>query len=784
MALQATTGGVEWRQFWVPGTGLIGILIVALGFRGLPAFLASQILQGLLRFGSDGYGSLIGPDLALTAAVYLAVCALVGPVFRLDMRFQRPRDIIILAAACILGPIPAAVLLQDALITGATRVQAALADITGALSLAPFALVHFGARLAGQPRPRVAGPAGRWWEIPAAAGLALLVVAFDLHPFTSDFRTSFLLFVPIAWLAAVRGVRGATIGMLVTNAAFVLGAVMSDSAANTRTADQAFLVGLDLAALFLGLIVDGREAAKRMAYTREHEYQLLAENTSDVILIISKTGTLEYVSPSVEGLLGYSRGESEGQPADVAVHRDDRTAFRDHLAEAARGGPRRFQNRLRRKDGSFVWVEYVMKAVLDPSGRGGTYLVATARDITDRRVLEDSLHQSQKLESVGRLAGGVAHDFNNLLTAILGHSSLIEDDPDTPEGIRAQIVDIRRAAERAAGLTGQLLAFARRQVTQPRTVDVNEVVSGMERLLGRVLGEDVRLRTELSPATWKVRVDPGQFEQVLMNLAVNARDAMPDGGDLRLSAGNVQIPSARYGHVADLSPGDYVAVAVSDSGQGMPPEVIERIFEPFFTTKSVGKGTGLGLAVCHGIIRQAGGQILVDSDLGAGTTFTVLLPRTTETDLQPIQRMAADPGGGGGAVVLVAEDDDLVRSLAVRVLEGAGYRVLEAENGEAARSVAKAWARPIAVLVTDVVMPDISGPQLAASLRPSQPGMRVLFMSGFPEQSADQAQQHWRLGSYLDKPFTPPDLLRRVRDLLADSSPPDPDPTRTMARPR
>ncbi len=368
LALQATTGGVEWRRFWVPGTGLIGILIVALGFRGLPAFVVSQVVQGLLRFGPDGYGHLIGPDLAVTAAVYLGVCGLVGPVFRVDMRFQRTRDIIILVALCILGPIPAAALLQDAVLAGSSRVQVALADITGALSLAPFALVHFGAPLAGRPQLPVGGSVGRWWEIPAAAGLALLVVAFDLHPFTADFRASFLLFVPIAWLAAVRGVRGATIGMLVTNAAFVLGAVMSDSAATTRTADQAFLIGLDLAALFLGLMVDSREAAKRMAYTREHEYQLLAENTSDVIFIISTADILEYVSPSVEGLLGYTRSEAEGLPADVAVHRDDRAAFKDHMLEAGRGGPRRFQNRIRRKDGSFVWAECVMKAVPDPSG--------------------------------------------------------------------------------------------------------------------------------------------------------------------------------------------------------------------------------------------------------------------------------------------------------------------------------------------------------------------------------------------------------------------------------
>jgi CheY-like chemotaxis protein len=374
------------------------------------------------------------------------------------------------------------------------------------------------------------------------------------------------------------------------------------------------------------------------------------------------------------------------------------------------------------------------------------------------------------MEAIGRLAGGVAHDFNNLLTIINGYSDLLLGrlSPDDPS--RNLVSEIYRAGERSAGLTRQLLAFSRKQVLAPRTLDLNAVVADTTSLLQRVIGEDVRLAAAPGRGLWPVRADVGQIEQVLVNLAVNARDAMPAGGKLTIETRNVELDEEYAASHADARPGPYVLLAVSDTGHGMTPEVKARIFEPFFTTKEVGKGTGLGLATVYGIVKQSGGHVGVYSEIGLGTTFKVYLPRT-EPDggiVRGQSQLLAPPPGT--ETVLVVEDDASVRALTRHVLWQAGYTVLEAADGDEALRVGAGHAGPIHLVVTDVVMPGRAGREVAEKLAERHPTVRVLFVSGYTDDAVVRhGVLHERM-NFLQKPFTPAGLARKVREVL-DSSP-------------
>jgi len=384
----------------------------------------------------------------------------------------------------------------------------------------------------------------------------------------------------------------------------------------------------------------------------------------------------------------------------------------------------------------------------------------------ERRQLEEQLQHSQRMEAVGRLAGGIAHDFNNVLTAVLGSIELLLLDapPDRPH--REELDIIRDAATRAKDLIRQLLAFSARQVLQPMVVDLNHLVKDIAKMLRRLIGEDVALETTLAPGLGAVRVDTGQIEQVLVNLAVNARDAMPQGGRLAIATGNIELDGTRASPAATVPPGRYVLLQVSDTGAGMDALVQAHVFEPFFTTKPRGKGTGLGLATVYGIVRQSGGHITLDSALGQGATFRIYLPRV-EAPLDaargssPVVAPAA-----GNETILVAEDERLVRVLAQKVLERAGYRVVVAVGGADALALAERHDGPIHLLLTDVVMPEMNGRDLARRLAALRPGVRVLYMSGYADEAV---AQHGVLDpgtAFLQKPFTPEGLAKKVRSVL------------------
>jgi PAS domain S-box-containing protein len=513
----------------------------------------------------------------------------------------------------------------------------------------------------------------------------------------------------------------------------------------------------------VGLDITERKRAEEALRRSEEQSRTLVDSARDVIFALSPDGLFVALNPAFEKLTGWPREEWMGKPFTEVLHADDVPAARELFAKILRSEPPpNVQFRFRSREGGYL-VGEITANIPRQDGR----LLGIVRDVTDRVRLEDQLRQAQKMEAVGRLAGGVAHDFNNLLTAISGYSELLLSDLAPGDPRRADVEEIKKATERAASLTRQLLAFSRRQVLQPRVLDLNVVVAGAEKLLRRLIGEDIRLVTRFEPALGAVRADAGQIEQVVMNLAVNARDAMPGGGTLTVETRNADITVARRTEEqAPMPPGRYVELRVSDTGVGIGAEVKRHIFEPFFTTREKGTGTGLGLATVYGIVKQSGGFIWVDSEPGRGATFTIHLPQVA----QGVE--TAEPGRpvrtsiAGTETVLLVEDEAAVRTVARESLRIYGYRVLEAPDGEVALRVAADAGAGIDLLLTDVIMPGLSGPALADRLRAERPGIRVLYMSGYTD---DALGPHGVLEpglNYLQKPFTPDVLAQKVRQVL------------------
>jgi PAS domain S-box-containing protein len=513
--------------------------------------------------------------------------------------------------------------------------------------------------------------------------------------------------------------------------------------------------------------ITAERAAEGLVRASEERLRKLVENVLDVICEIGTDGIVRYASPSVRTVLGYQTAQFVGRSALELIHPEDLEAtsrsLRRTFEEA--GVVQQAEFRVRRADGE--WASFEASAKATTAADGTPIAVIAARDVSGRRELEERLRQATRLEAVGVLAGGVAHDFNNLLTSVLGHAELIlgEVRPDDP--IRSDVEEIRRAANRAAELTRQLLAFSRRQVVAPRVVDLNDVVRNVTTMLRRLLGEDIVLEIDLADPLAPVYADAAQLEQVIVNLAVNSRDAMPRGGRLAIRTRMRPPPPDPRGLPPALARDGQVVLMVEDSGEGMDAKTLAHVFEPFFTTKPPGRGTGLGLATVYGIVSQAGGHIGVESERGRGARFTIRLPPADRPlDAEPVEAAAGGPGGIGRGTILVVEDEGPVRHLAVRVLRGAGYRVLAAASADEADRMADAHEGVIDLLLTDVVMPERSGPVLADGLTARRTGLRVLFMSGYTD---GQLQEHGVLlpgVTLLAKPFTPDQLVRRVRTAL------------------
>jgi PAS domain S-box-containing protein len=512
-----------------------------------------------------------------------------------------------------------------------------------------------------------------------------------------------------------------------------------------------------------------KEAAEALRRSEERLAGIIRAAPLGITVSRLHTGEFVEVNETFARMLGYERDELLGRSSiDMGLWVDagDRERLRNELIaeDRTRGFPVRFRTR----DGDTRTVELSTELI---TVDGETCALALHQDVTDSRLLEEQLRQAQKMEAVGRLAGGVAHDFNNLLTAITGHVEFLLDDLDQDDPRRTDAYEIREGADRARRLTRQLLAFSRQQVLNPRRVDLSDVVASFEGLLRRLIGEDIDLRV-IRHEPCLVRVDPSQLEQVVLNLAVNARDAMPDGGALTLETGCSDLSDpGEAGFPPGLRPGQYATLHVTDSGSGMDGDTRARIFEPFFTTKPAGKGTGLGLSTVYGIISQSGGHIEVDSEPGDGTTFSIYLP-LVDGEPDPIARPTpaariASPESGT-KVVLLVEDEDAVRALAKRVLERSSYRVLSAGDGNAALRMVDNHGIPD-LLLTDMVMPGMGGRELAQQLHERAPDLPVIFMSGYSEDMLGSARSH---ANFLEKPFTPNDLTDALRSALE----PEPHP--------
>ena len=508
-----------------------------------------------------------------------------------------------------------------------------------------------------------------------------------------------------------------------------------------------------------------RERMKRQLREREEYFKSLIEQAMDIIAVLDADGAVRYASPSVLPLLGYGAEELVGQHIFDLVHPDDiGPALRVFAEGVATGqGGRLLGLQVRHKDGTYRSLEAIGRYLLDdPVVRG---VVINARDVTERRSLERQLLQAQKMEAVGRLAGGIAHDFNNVLTAIFGYADLLTEEFPAGSPARQDLEEIRKAATRASALTRQLLAFSRQQVLAPMVLSVNDLVDDVDKMLRRLVGEDVELRLILARDAGNVRADSGQLQQVIMNLVVNARDAMPTGGKLVIETADAEL-TEQYAELHQaVIPGRYVMLAVSDTGVGMDAQTKARIFEPFFTTKEKGKGTGLGLSTVYGIVKQSGGYVWVYSEPGHGTTFKLYLPRV-DAPAEPQAPPRETATLTGTETILLAEDDEILRPLTKGLLARLGYTVLDAESAEQALAVAGARQGPIHLLVADVVMPGASGRELARRLAQSRPETRVLYVSGYTD---DAIVHHGMLEpglKFLQKPFTPAVLARKVREVL------------------
>ena len=492
----------------------------------------------------------------------------------------------------------------------------------------------------------------------------------------------------------------------------------------------------------------------------EERFRAMFESAAMATVLVGLDGRIVTANAAAEELLGYPRDEL---PAlGEAIHPDDRDEGGRMVAEILGGERDRYRQEVRfvTATDDVVWTFLSIALVRDADAKP-QFAIAMAEDVTERRILGEQLRQSQKLEAIGRLAGGVAHDFNNMLTAISGYTALSLE--QAPEGspLRADLDEVRKATDRATLLTRQLLAFSRKQVLQPELLNLNEIVVELESMLRPLIPEDIVMTMSLDPALGPIEADPSQLHQVVMNLVVNARDAMPAGGTLLIETANADLEEPD----ASIEPGPYVTLTVRDTGEGIDEETLDRIFEPFFTTKESGKGTGLGLATVYGIVKQSGGYVSVDSEVGVGTAFTIYLQRVDEPrSAGPEPVVANDEVRDATETVLIVEDEDVVRRLVTQVLEDEGFDVLVANNGDEALEIA--GNQHVDLLVTDVMMPGLGGREVSERLRELRPDLKVVFMSGYAEGGIHSDPLQPANTEFLEKPFTFSELKDKVRGLL------------------
>jgi len=633
-------------------------------------------------------------------------------------------------------------------------------DYLGALVVAPVLLtwvgpasVRIGRRAALEMSLLVGG-----------AVLATMAIFGGLLPASLLLPTQYpYLLFPFVIGAALRfGPRGASL-LTMTVATLAVGYTargggpfVMQTVPSTDTALLLYIGILAVTGLSLGPATARHERAERALREANEHLAAVIQSSPLAIYTLDPTGTVRTWNRAAEALYGWRAEEVIGRPLPTIAQ--DMEELR---GEALRG----LEATRRRKDGTAVNISLSVAPLHDAAGRV-TGILSIAADVTEMRQLEAQYRQAQKMEAVGRLAGGIAHDFNNLLTAIIGTTALVLEDLGLESRARLDIQEIEKAAKRAAGLTRQLLIFSRQQVLEPRALDLNALVGNLEQMLHRLIGADIELRTKQATALGAVRADPGQLEQAIVNLVVNARDAMPQGGRLTIETADVELDRSYVAGHVPTQPGPYVLLAISDTGVGMDGATKARLFEPFFTTKEPGRGTGLGLATVYGIVKQSGGYIWAYSELGHGTTFKIYLPRVAETPEPPESTTGRPTPVRGSETVLVVEDQEEVRKLTKRVLEGRGYTVLAARNGVEALEIVGRHPTQIHLPITDVVMPGMNGREVAQLACAKRSDLKVLYVSGYTGEAVLQHRLLQPGVAFLQKPFTPDALAHKTREVL------------------
>jgi two-component system, cell cycle sensor histidine kinase and response regulator CckA len=506
---------------------------------------------------------------------------------------------------------------------------------------------------------------------------------------------------------------------------------------------------------------------RRQLVNREELFRLISENAADMIALVDANGKRLYNSPAYASVLGYGVDELEDTTGLEQIHPEDQARVQEAARNTLQAGVgRRIEYRVRHKDRSWRVLESTTNAILDGNGKVEK-LVIVNRDITDRRRLEDQFRQAQKMEAVGRLSGGIAHDFNNLLGVIIGYGEILQEQLGSTEPYADSIQEILKAGTRASSLTRQLLAFSRQQVLEPKVLELNACISETEKMVKRIIGEDIELSTVLDPGLGRVKADQGQIEQVLLNLCVNARDAMPTGGKLTLATQNFEMDEAAIrSYSYPVKRGAYILLTVTDSGTGMDSTTQTHIFEPFFSTKEKGKGTGLGLSTVYGIVKQSGGYIDVSSEPGHGAAFKIYLPRVDDEVALDVGRAKSIPSIQRHETILLVEDEASLRKLTRSPLQAVGYTVLDASDGTEALKISHDYAGEIHLLLTDIVMPGMNGRDLAEQITAQRPSMRVVYMSGYAGQSIGCAEVFSPNTWFLSKPFTREELGAKLREAL------------------
>jgi len=514
----------------------------------------------------------------------------------------------------------------------------------------------------------------------------------------------------------------------------------------------------------IGTFIEHKNAEDELR-ENEEKYRTLIENAGEAIIVV-QDGVIKFANPKGEELYGRSQEELSSRHHTYFIHEEDRAMVGERHESRLKGEELHgtYSFRIIDKNGSIKWIE--LNVVLF-SWEARPAALCFMTDITERKTLEQQLIQAQKMEAIGTLTSGIAHDFNNILTSIIGNAHMVLMDINEDDPLREEIEEIKEAGERAAALTRQLLTFSRKQIIQPEVMDLNDILSHIEKMLRRLVREDIELGIIPEPALWKVLMDPTQMEQVIMNLVVNAGDAMPRGGKLTIEAANVYLDESYFrDHSAEAKTGPYAMLAVSDTGIGMDDETQSHIFEPFFTTKEREQGTGLGLSTVYGIVKQSDGFVWAYSESGIGTTFKVYLPRVGgdaesagEDPIVPVE-------SSGSETILVVEDDKRLLKLALRILKQYGYNVLVAENGKEALRVVEECKEPIHLVLTDMVMPGMSGTEVAEQVKLLKPEIKVIYMSGYADNAAVPHGILPEEVNFIQKPFTPEGLARKVREVL------------------